>query len=162
MELANMSRGATLSIGIALWPFLNFWAASQFNEELIESFPQPATWSALTNHDQAPSSPGCPGIWSLYLYSCIYILHLYLFRVSRYLDISCFSLSYFCVVFKCCFALQCTGLLLCHWNVVDRWNQSCLNFMEMHFNFWVCLQLSLLVLSLYSGLQDITLTVTTI
>ena len=135
--------------------FSQFLSRSQFNEELIESFPQPATWSALTNHDQAPSSHGCPGIWSLYLYVCIYILHLYLFRLT-------FILSYFCVVFKHCFALQCTGLLLCHWNVVDRWNQSCLNFMEMHFNFWVCLQLSLLVLSLYSGLQDISLTVTTI
>ena len=54
--------------------FSQFLSRSQFNEELIESFPQPATWSALTNHDQAPSSPGCPGIWSLYLFVFIFCI----------------------------------------------------------------------------------------
>ena len=98
----------------------------------------------------------------VFVYLYFYLAFVFIPGVQVFGHFLFFTFAFFYVVFKCCFALQCTGLLLCHWNVVDRWNQSCLNFMEMHFNFWVCLHLSLLVLSLYSGLQNITLTVTTI
>ena len=53
--------------------------------------PQPATWSAPTNHGQDPSSPGFPGIWSFYLY--LYFVFLFLFGLCI------FIILYFVFVF---------------------------------------------------------------
>ena len=46
--------------------------------------PQPATWSAPTNHAQAPSSPGCPGICWFYWYFYFHLSLVFL-PISRYL-----------------------------------------------------------------------------